>query len=39
MLMRKYLIILAYWKTGTWDPSGTLVGPYKNRKSGTLVGP
>ena len=23
----------------TWDPSGTLAGPYQNRKTGTLVGP
>ena len=29
----------AYRKTGTRDPSGTLAGPYKNRKTGTLAGP
>ena len=31
--------ITTYRKTETWDPSGTLVGPYKNRKTGTLAGP
>ena len=30
---------MAYWKTWTRDPSGTLAGPYKNRKTGTLAGP
>ena len=37
---------MAYRKTGTWDSSGTLVGPYKDRKIGnrnpesdTLEGP
>ena len=33
--MRKW----AYRKTGTRDPSETLAGPYKNRKTGTLAGP
>ena len=28
----------AYRKTGIRDPSGTLAGPYKNRKTGTLAG-
>ena len=26
--------LLAYWKIGTRDPSGTLAGPYKNKKTG-----
>ena len=30
---------MAYRKTGTRDPSGTLAGSYKNRKTGTLAGP
>ena len=30
---------LAYRKTGTRDPSGTLAGPYENRKTGTIAGP
>ena len=30
---------MAYRKTGTRDPNGTLAGPYKNRKIGTLAGP
>lgn len=36
---------MAYWKTWTWDPTGILAGPHKNRKTetrdtcGTLVGP
>ena len=25
------------WKTGTWNPSATLAGPYKNWKTGTLT--
>ena len=29
----------AYRKTGTRDPSGTLVEPYQNRKTGTLRKP
>ena len=29
----------AYQKTGTRDPSGTLAGPYQNRKTETLAGP
>ena len=29
---------MAYRKTRTQDPSGTLAGPYKNRETGTLAG-
>ena len=25
----------AYRKTGTWDPNGTVAGPYKNRETRT----
>ena len=31
--------MMAYQKTGTRDPSGTLAGPYENRKTETLKGP
>ena len=44
--MNKYTCLLfcllfrmAYRKTGTRDPSGTLAGPYENRKTGTIAGP
>ena len=33
-MLQKVLILKAYKKTGSRDPSGTLAGPYKNWKTG-----